>query len=58
MKHITEKDFKTLDKELQRALDGFREYILELEDSWACEKHLSKMREIFNKYQDKNKEEV
>ncbi len=57
MKHITEKDFKTLDKELQRALDGLREYILELEDPWVCEKHLSKMREIFNKYQDKNKEE-
>jgi hypothetical protein len=57
MIQITEKDFNKLRKELGLAFVGLGEYSATLEDPDVCQKHLSKMYEIMNKYSEKNKEE-
>ena len=57
MVQITKTDFNKLRKELGLAFIGLGEYSATLEDPDVCQKHLSKMYEIMNKYTGTNKEE-
>lgn len=52
MIQISEKDFKTIHKELNRAYDGLVEYAETLEDSSVCSEHLDKISNILNKYEE------
>lgn len=56
MKQITDKDFKILQKELDRAYSGLYRYAETLQDTWVCYCHLDKIYEILEKY--KAKKEV
>ena len=49
---ITDKDFKKIKKELERAENGLDEYARTLRDTWVCSKHLEKIYEILEKYEE------
>ena len=57
MVQITEKDFKKLTIELNRAFYGLSDYAETLECIDVCEVHLMKMHDILEKYMKKNKGE-
>lgn len=57
MVQITEKDFNTIKKELERAYNGLVEYAETLEDTSMCSEHLDNIDEILNKYKGENEEE-
>jgi hypothetical protein len=53
MKQITDRDFKALEKELDRAYSGLDEYASRLSDTYVCYCHLDKIYEILQKYKAK-----
>ena len=52
MIQITKRDFNKIKKELERAEDGLDEYARTLRDTWVCSKHLDKIYEILEKYEE------
>jgi hypothetical protein len=53
MIQVTDKDFKRLKKEVDKASDGLEEYAETLSDTWVCRRHLEAIYEILEKYEEK-----
>lgn len=53
MIQVTDRDFKKLKKEVDKAFDGLEEYAETLEDTWVCRRHLEAIYEILEKYKEK-----
>lgn len=53
MKQITDRDFKKLKKEVDKAFDGLEEYAETLQDTWVCRRYLEAIYEILEKYEEK-----
>lgn len=53
MVQVTDRDFKKLKKEIDKAFDGLEEYAETLQDTWVCRKHLDAIYEILEKYEEK-----
>lgn len=51
MIQISDRDFKRLKKEVDKASDGLEEYAETLEDTWTCREHLEHIYEILEKYE-------
>mgnify|MGYP003303864809 CR=1 FL=1 len=49
---ITKSDFKQIKRELEKAEDGLDEYARTLQDTWVCSRHLEKIYEILEKYEE------
>lgn len=50
MVQVTDRDFKKLKKEIDKAFDGLEEYAETLQDTWVCRRHLETIYEILEKY--------
>ena len=50
MVEITQRDFKKLRKEIDKAFDGLDEYAETLQDTWVCREHLENIYTILEKY--------
>ena len=55
MVQLTKRNFNKIKKELERAENGLDEYARTLQDTWACRRHLEKIYEILEKYEEDRK---
>ena len=55
MVQITKRDFNKIKKELDKAENGLDEYARTLQDTWVCSKHIEKIYEILEKYEEEKK---